>query len=397
MFSPALAVMPDPVFMNPFQNSSVGAQYYGAFPSNIPSAGAWPQANRAIFYPFTLSAPYNLARFYWLNGTAGTDSIQVAIYNVDGGGAVDCCVAASARVLSAGSNVNQFTTVAVVAYGITSGTNTTDATSFATASVTLKARPGVMYAMSVVNTHGSSANTVTVATTGGAVSFTSRATLNFNGTLSRVSLFTAVPTSDVTDTITITIGSAQTATACLWSLVAFTNVDTATNHGIVQTATGTGNSTTPLATLSAFGSTNNATLGAHGTAQTAATPGTGFIEVHDVTASTPTCGLEVEYSSANDTTVDATITSAQWGSIAAEVKSLGTTIVLPKGPYLFGFHMTGITAQVFRTTGQAGLQAGGGTLQASLTAGLPFVPTLAAASTTTDAFPLAGFTRRASP
>lgn len=395
-FVPGTSALVDPPFVGNFSINGVGQKYIGSSGTSVPSSGSI-QASRGIYSALTIFRPYNLQRFFWANGgTVGTNSIQVALYATDGAGAPDYCVASTARTLSAGTaNTNQYAGVSVVAHGITSGTTTTDATSFATASVTLKARPGVMYALSVVNTHGSSANTVTCATTGGAVTFTSRNTTQFNGTLSRVSLFTALPSADVTDTITITIGSGQTATACLWSLVAFTNVDTTTNDGIVQTATATGNSTTPSATLSAFASANNATFGAHGTAQTAATPGSGFIEVHDVTASTPTCGLETEYTSANDTSVDATITSAQWGTIAAEVASRGTTATIAPGLYALAFHSTGTTMTVFRVSNLP-LAAHLGILeQASLTAGLPLTPTYAAASN--GYLIIMGITNRATP
>lgn len=391
-FSPGTRDLPDTVFVSTFSLSSIGVQL-PTWLSGNPSSGTYASANRAQFYPLYLRRPYDLQRFWWLNGaTVGTDSIQAALYDMADGITPDCMVS-TARTLSAGTvNQCQYAGASVVAHGITSGTNTTDATSFTTASVTLKARPGLMYTLSVVNTHGSSANTVTAATTGGALSFTSEKTVQFNGTLSRTTLFRLTPTSDVTDTIVITIGSAQTATACLWSLIAWTNVDTATNDGIVQSVSNTGSSTTPSVTLAAFGSANNATFGAHGTAQTAATPGSGFIEVHDVTASTPTCGLETEYRSDNDTGVDASITSAAWGSIAAEIKSLGTTRTVPAGRYFLGFHCNGTTATMFRLATSI---TAGWYIQDSLTAGLPLTPTFVG-----DSSPVAyvtGITNRATP
>jgi hypothetical protein len=394
-YTPRAQQLPDPMYLGVFSRNSVGLKVRGSTIS-LPTSGVFAAANRASYVPFYLSRPYDLQRLWWQNGaTVGTDSLQAAIYCVDSANVMDCCVS-TARTLSAGTaNHLQYATCSVVAHGITSGTNTTDATTFATASVTLKARPGVMYALSVVNTHGSGANTVTAATTGAALSFTSRDTTQFNSSLSRVTLLTAVPTADVTDTITITIGSAQTATACIWSLIAFTNVDTTTNHGIVQTALGTGSSTTPLATLAAFGSANNASFGAHGTAQSSATPGTNFIEVHDVQVGTPQCGLETEYYSANDTTVDATITSAAWGSIAAEIKSLGTTAKLGPGDYYMGLSCTGTTATVFRLSTAQQVSHLGLYNESSLTAGLPFTatPTNAANST----LPNFGITYRSTP
>lgn len=384
---------PDPeVFLSAWSMSAIGAIKLGQYTTQ-PTSGVWNSAGRAYFVPFVLYKGYTLQRFYWLNGaTVGTDSFQAGVYTGDGN---DELLVSSPRTLSAGT-INQcaFATCSVVASGVTSGTSTTDATSVATASVTLKARPGLMYALAVVNTHATTANTVTAQTTGAALSFTSRSTTQWSGSTGRTTIFTAVPTTDVTDTITITTTSAQTATGFAWSLVAFTNVDTATTDGIVQQQVGTGSSTTPLATLSAFGSSNNATFGAHGGAFTSAAPGTNFIEVHDVTYATPTAGLQTEYYSANDTTVDATITSAVWGSCAVEVKSLGTTYQLQPGRYYMALHCTGTTATIFKTT-TAGSQAFGLYAQSGLTAGLPHTATLTANTSTN--FPVFGITNRASP
>lgn len=386
----------DPPLINPWSWNAIGGRHRGQA-TTTPSSGTG-SATGLTFYPFTLARPYDLQRFYWANGsTVGTDSLTPTVYSTDGGWEPDCIVVGGPRTLSAGASANQYATCAVLAHPLTSGTNTTDATSFVTASVTMKARPGLVYLLAVVNTHGSSANTVTAATTGGAASFTSEKTVQFNGTLSRNTLFRLVPTADVTDTITITIGSAQTATACLWSLVAFSNVDTTTNMGVVQSVSNTGSSTTPSVTLAAFGSANNATYGAHGTAQTAATPGTGFIEIHDVTASTPTCGLETEYRSDNDTGVDATITSAQWGSIAAELKSLGTTAVLGPGPYWFGLHLSGVTATVLRvSSGQTSTNAGIFFMSSGVSVNTPLTPVFATSSGSAI-IPLAGITSRSTP
>jgi hypothetical protein len=389
MYRPADYDPVSPIFLNPWSWNSVGPKYRGQSVT-APASGGWPASGRAFYVPVSLHQPYDLKRFWWCNGaTVGTDSFQAAAYNDAFEQVVSC-----ALTLSAGTASQvQYAGVSVAASPVTSLNGSSGQSTYATPSVTLRARPGYMYAVAVINSHASSANTVTVATTGGALSFTSRATTQFNGTLQRASLFTAVATTDITDTITVTIGGGQSASGCIVSVTAWTNVDTATNHGVVQTATGTGNSTTPLATLGAFGSANNATLGVHGNTTSATTPGTGFTEMHDVVGLAN--AIEVAYTSANDTSVDATITSGQWGSIAAEIKSLGTTAQLAPGRYYLALHGTGTTATVLRASSAPQVSHLGVYNESSLTAGLPLVATPTNANNTV--LPLFGITSRATP
>ncbi len=69
--------------------------------------------------------------------------------------------------------------------------------------------------------------------------------------------------------------------------------------------------------------------------------------------------------------MDATITSAAWGSIAAEIKSLGTTVKLAPGRYYMALHCTGTTATIYQRASGPSISHAGCYLQASLTAGLP--------------------------
>jgi hypothetical protein len=340
-----------PEFISPWSWCSLGPKVK-AEGLTTPSSGTWWGVLSATYVPLVLPQAYNLQRFWWQNGaTVGTDYLTAAIYSVDGSDVLDCVVS-SGRILSAGTvNHVQFSGCGVMAHGITSGTSTTDGTSFVTASVTLKARPGLMYALVFINSKASAAEAATtVQTTGAALSFTSRNSQLYGAsTEGRVSMWTAVPTADVTDTITISFTGTQTGAA--WALVAFTNVDTTTNDGIVQTAVGSGDSTTPLATLGAFGSSNNATFGLNANlADTSTTPGAGFVELYDINYATPTNCLQAQYTSDNDTTSDGTITSGQWGALAAEIKSLGTTRTLAPGRYYMAFWCSGTTATMFRTS-----------------------------------------------
>jgi hypothetical protein len=394
-YTPPNLTLPDPMFLSPFTRNSIGPKYRGVAIGQPSSSTV--NANVGYFCPFYVTRPYDLQRFWWQNGaTVGTDSLQAAIYAVDGSNVLDCTVS-TARTLSAGTaNHLQFATCAVAAHTIASASDTTGGTSLVTTSVTLKARPGLMYAMFVNNSKASAADAVSsiANTTGGTVTFTSRVTTTLGGsTEARVSMWTCVPTTDVTDTFTITFGASQTGIQ--WALVAFTNVDTATNHGIVQTKTATGNSTTPSVTLdNALGSTSAMVVGAHGNvADTTTTPGTGWLELYDINYATPTTCMQVEVAT-NDNNPDGTITSGQWGSIAAEVKNLGTTAVLAPGRYYFAIACTGTTATVFRISSASVLVHTGLYNQSSLTIGLPLTPTLA---TSNGVLPNFGITNRATP
>ena len=223
----------------------------------------------------------------------------------------------------------------VTARNVLASSSSTDATSYAMASTVY--RTGCLYLLSVENSKASAADVVS-SITGGGPTFTSRSSTTFNtSTANRVSIWSAVPTSDFTGALTISFG-ANTQTGCVWSLNEFRNVDTTTNDGIVQQAVGTGNSGTALATLAAFTSTNNATFGAHGVAAAnAGTAGSGFTELSDTTAATPAQALHTDWRFTNDTTVDDTFTSAQWGSCAVEIKNtaLETAITNATGAILY--------------------------------------------------------------
>jgi hypothetical protein len=273
----------------------------------------------------------------------------------------------------------------------TNGSSSTDAATYTTGSVTMKA--GRLYLMASEDSHASSAPAVSsiTATGGGAPTFTSRSSVQFNGTLNRVSIWSCVPSADYTGTLDITF--AATATGACWQLVEFMHVDTTTNDGIVQNATGTGSSTTPLATLSAFGSANNATFGAFGVgAANAGTPSTGYFETGDNTAATPAQALQTVYRYDNDTTVDETITSAAWGACAVEIKALAAgNFIVPTGQYFLAHWSNGNTATIVRSL--SGVMQAGHMQEAGLTTGLPqtFTPVSAAF------LPLFGITRRATP
>jgi len=383
-YTPANIVMPDPVFLSTYSMRSLQPLFSGARQSAAAS-GTYAATNRIHYAPFFVSKPYSLARWFWLNGaTVGTDYIQTAIYDQDLN-----LFKSSPRTLSAGTvNSNQYATPGVHGTNVTSGSDSTDATSYTTASVTLKA--GVLYLMSVEN---SKATADVVSSIDSGPTFTSRSTVAFNTNANRQSIWSAVPTTDYTGTLVINFGGGNTQTGAAWSLDAFYHVDTATTDGIVQNATGTGNSVTPLATLAAFGSANNATYGAFGVASTSAgaAESASYVELSDITAATPAQGTHTYYRPDNDTTVSCTITSAQWGACAVEIKSLGTgAITIPPMRGYLAIHCSGTTATLFRRI-HLSLEPSM-YLQSSAATGFPATATLAASL---GALYVYGFTSRA--
>lgn len=316
-----------------------------------PASGTWGTASLANFWPIYLREPFVVAKAFWCNGaTVGTDSIDIGVYRMTdpSTGRLDL-IRSTGRVLSAGSaNVVQATsTWRVAAANITTGVDSTDATSYQTASVTLKA--GRLYLLSFVNT---AADAAVISGISGGPTWTSRSSTQYNTTAHRVSIWSGVPTSDYTGTIVVSFGATQTGGR--WSLNEFSGVDTTTNDGIVQQATGTGNSTTPLATLGAFGSANNATFGVNAnTADSTTTPGSGFLELSDLsTTTTPASFLQTQWRVDNDTTSDGTITSGQWGAAAVEIQAdTATPFVIPPSqvPDIYmAMTVTGTTATLIR-------------------------------------------------
>jgi len=383
-----------PPIITPWHPEFAGTMASGG--AAAPASGTWPAANLALLFPMYLIEAFVVAKAGWTNGaTVGTDSLDIGAYEMTDytTGRMDL-IRSTGGIVSANANVVQASGTWKTAHAnITSGNDSTDATSYTTASVTLKA--GRLYLMSVENSHGSSATAVSSITGGG--TWASRSTTQYNTNLNRVSIWSCVPTADYTGTISISFG-ATTQTGACWALEEFSGVDTTTNDGIVQQAVGTGSSGTALATLAAFGSANNATFGAHGhAAATATAPGTGFTETADQTAATPAQALETEWNVGNDTTVDATFTSAAWGSCAVEIKASTASFVLPPSrpgnPSLWlALVCSGTTATVFRSSPALwGSRMLG--LEKASAYPLPsnIIPT---ALTTNRIIPLAGFSRR---
>lgn len=144
-----------------------------------------------------------------------------------------------------------------------------------------------------------------------------------SGEASSLGIFRALGAAPGAGAISMTVVSAS-ADALAWSFFELVSVDTSGTNGsgaVVQSATGSGISTTALATLGAFGSTNNATVGGC-MADAAVTPGSGFTGIHSATANNGVFSkvLRTEWRNDNDTTVDFTFIASVWRASALEVK-----------------------------------------------------------------------------
>lgn len=140
----------------------------------------------------------------------------------------------------------------------------------------------------------------------------------------RLTVFRALGASPTSGTLTFDFAG-QTQIYVAWSIAEFGNVDTSGSNGsgaVVQSGKSSGTSTTPLVTLSAFGSTDNATYGAEGTfPKTPVSAGSGFTLIHNAgndPGTTISCGTE--WKNTNDTTVDFTTSGNQWGCVGLEIK-----------------------------------------------------------------------------
>lgn len=210
---------------------------------------------------------------------------------------------------------------------LTSGSSTTDASSYVTASVSPTANALICV---VYLARKATGNPATPTITGNGLTYTEVVTnttspLNFND----VALFRALDPSPTSGAITIDFG--ETVTSCIWFVFEITGVDTSGTNGsgaVVQSvgrdfAGGAGTSGT--LTLSALGSANNMAVGGFfHFANEATTPGSGFTEIGDINLAENTRGFQTEYA-LNDTTVDASwASSVEWEGVAIEVKAAST-------------------------------------------------------------------------
>lgn len=51
---------------------------------STPVSGAYPTANKALFFPFRIGRPFSVVSAFWLNGATVSGNVDVGIYSTDG-------------------------------------------------------------------------------------------------------------------------------------------------------------------------------------------------------------------------------------------------------------------------------------------------------------------------
>lgn len=239
---------------------------------------------------------------------------------------------------------------------LTAGASTSNVLTYATASVTLKA--GATYLIGIVHTDAASEQDLaSVATTGGAVAFTQVASVPFNTiatNVSRLELWKAVPTADVTDTITITLNDA--GTGCAWILREYIDADVslgtpATNNANAATSV----AATPGALAAA--TSHQVAFGAHDLNSTADTAsGTNWSSVGTgQTYNTPATAIE---SAVNTSGSASQVTFSGAGAadravIAVEIKQKPSQPILMAASANIAASGAATTAQLTPPSGKA--------------------------------------------
>jgi hypothetical protein len=244
--------------------------------------------------------------------------------------------------------------------------STTDSQSYATASITPTANALVL--AWIVNTHASSANTVTLS--GNGLTWVQIDTQLFSSNLRRLTLFRAMGASPSAGAVTITVaGTSNTGAA--WSITQYTGVDTSGTNGsgaIVQSNknTATGASSVTVTLTNAFSSTTNGTAaGFAASANTAINhdSGGGWAELGDAGYGTPAARVESQWLATNDTTSVGTMSSgtSNMAGISVEIKS---QITVSGNVYNFNTVSTQLT-ECDGSTANIALRANGTTFTAS--------------------------------
>jgi hypothetical protein len=358
--------------------STYNATYFAC--SNVADSTTTPKAQFTELVDIGAATPAQYLETQWFvgNDTAPTGTITSGVWGA-------CAVEIKASTAPASLWRTARTQ-------LDSGNSSADATSYAMNSVTVKA--GRLYLLVVEN---SKADAQVVSAITGGPTFTSRATVQFNGTANRISLWSSVPTADATGAMTIDFGAGNTQTGCTWSLLEMSGVDTATTDGIVQIVTNTGNTANPTVALAAFGTAANATFAAFANLASAATPAPGWTEMADVTAGTPAQFLETQWRVDPARNASAVVTSGQWGGIACEIKADASALVIPPStpgnPDIYmALTASAAVATVLRAAPGAGLLRPAGVLLAATTFPLP--SSLLVTGVSPARVPIAGFSSR---
>lgn len=208
---------------------------------------------------------------------------------------------------------------ALAAANLTTNSDTTAGTSFATASISPTANRLVLAGVVSHNTTTLASPTLT----GNGLTWVSVAAVNL-GSARRLSVFRAMGSSPSAGAVTIDFG-AVSQTACCWSIVQLTNPNTSGTNGsgaIVQSDTNSAVTVTTInTTLASLENAANAMVVFVGlSVETGVTPDAQFTELGDDGEVGNAIGIESEWA-LNQTTCDPTFSSATAGIIGIEVKA----------------------------------------------------------------------------
>lgn len=217
--------------------------------------------------------------------------------------------------------------MAITAANLTASFSDTDATSYATASVSPGGNRLILLAVASHKTDTASPNAPTAS--GNGITWVEVVTFLHDAAgadRSRITLLRGMVAAPSAGAVTIDFAG-QTQHACLWSVEEFDGVDTSGTDGsgaVVQNGTQDSQGTSALlVTLAAFGSTDNAGYGCFNKQANPSsfTVGSGFTLLGNVASTAPVHRLSSEWK-LNDNTVDGTAGSTnQGGGIAIEVKA----------------------------------------------------------------------------
>lgn len=250
---------------------------------------------------------------------------------------------------------------------LSSAGSATDATSYATASVSPASNALIL--ASFATRTGITADPNTPTLTGCGLTWEVVQSVVYDNTSTsrrRLTTFRAMGSSPSSGALTFDCGG-QTQTGAVWSIDQFTNVDTSGTNGsgaVVQSAQAAilDNSGTPATsltvTLGAFSSSNNATFGVLASEFAGSeAPGSGFTQL-GFTDNTPDTDLRLlsEWQATNDTSVDFSFSGPNvgFGGIAIEIKANSGFTIAPNFTDYKPNTGNGHTMTLFSRTIQAG-------------------------------------------
>lgn len=212
-------------------------------------------------------------------------------------------------------------------FNLTGFSTDTDATSYATGSITPTANRLVL-AWVLNDILGGTPNTPTLS--GCSLTWVLEHGFVFalDGTI-RVGLYRALGASPSAGAVTVDCAG-QSQDLCIVLISEFSGVNTGGTNGsgaVRGAAHDEGNSSSALVTLGAFASPNNGTAaGVFGGGTATVSPGSGFTELNEASTSVTTRVGESEWRADNDTTPDMTWAGGMaWGIVAVELIAATST------------------------------------------------------------------------